>query len=594
MIKVVVLDSGLDVNSQLAQTMNFTGGLEVYVDADEAVQVGFTAVDDVGHGTAVSSLIYKLCNDVEIIPIKIIHKGITASTDTMLAALRYIYDNIECNIINISAGIVSCDKKKELYQCCKLLADKGVIIISAYDNSDAISYPAAFDCVIGIGGDRKNWGAGKYKRVLNNRADYVGINKERHLSWLNNTYEVVSGNSFIAPEFVHIVADLMEKGHKDFADIVHELDQGAFATLNDNIYQESKPEYTITKAIVFPFNKEMHSLARYEELLDFEIVGFCDTKYSRNIGKPVTEAENSKVIINIDDVNWNDDFDTVILGHTSIMSEAINIDLESYIVGKCIKHNKNLFSCKDIRDRKDICESKINLYCPHIDKITQSEFLKMHVIGCPVLGVTGTGSSQGKFTMQLGIRKELMARGFRIGQLGTEPTAQLFGMDAVFPMGHESAVYVKGFDAIEAINKILGNIEKKEPDIIIFGNQSNTVPFHVGGPRDYPVVQHELLLGCQADAYILCVSNDAPLEYIKRTISYLEGLYRSDVIAIAISPISMGARWSTISVKKQFIDADELNKFSEELKKVFHMPVFAMSDNDFYTKIADTIVNYFQ
>lgn len=591
--KVVVLDSGLDPNSSLAKRINFEGGLGLYVDSDNRTQIEYNAIDDIGHGTAVSSLIFKLCGDIEIIPIKIIYEGMISSTETMIEALEYVYQNIKCDVINISAGIVSCDNIKRMYHTCKRLADKGVIIVSAYDNGGAVSYPAAFDCVIGITGERKTKKAFTFKSIPNDNADYVGVDKERNLPWLNNTHELLSGNSFITPEFVHRILEIKTRNIEGFNEIVYELNSMASDTVYYSKHKINNIEFKINKAIVFPYNKEMHSLARYEDLLNFDIVGFYDTKYSLNVGKVISESKDNKTIKNILSLDWNSDFDTFILGHNSIIADAIGIDIETYIVKKCIENNKNLYSCKDIRNKKEIKENKINLYCPHVDSIKKSEVLQMHVMGCPVLGVVGTGPSQGKFTIQLGVRRELIKRGFNVGQLGTEPTAPLFGMDAVFPMGHESAVYVKGFEAIVAINQMLGYIEKKEPDIIIFGSQSNTVPFHVGGPKDYPIVQHELLLGCQAEAYILCVSTDASLEYISRTISYLEGLYTSDVIAIAISPISIGARWSTINVKNEIINKSERDKFSKELREKFTIPVLEMDDTNFYEKICDLIEHYF-
>lgn len=45
------------------------------------------------------------------------------------------------------------------------------------------------------------------------------------------------------------------------------------------------------KAIVFPFNKEMHSVVRYREELSFEIVGIYDSKYTLKVGKRICDIE---------------------------------------------------------------------------------------------------------------------------------------------------------------------------------------------------------------------------------------------------------------------------------------------------------------
>lgn len=43
--------------------------------------------------------------------------------------------------------------------------------------------------------------------------------------------------------------------------------------------------FKIKKAALFPFNKEMHSILRFEDKLDFEITDVYDTKYSLRVGK---------------------------------------------------------------------------------------------------------------------------------------------------------------------------------------------------------------------------------------------------------------------------------------------------------------------
>lgn len=602
MIKIVVLDTGFDCNSSCFVN-NIKDGVGFYENENHDIVLSSNFNDDIGHGTAVAtyinSMISKsnLTSSVEIIPIKIMSNAQTASTQIMLKSLNYIYENVECDIINISVGIVSCENIDELYECCFKLMRRGTIIISAYDNGGARSFPAAFDCVIGVDGKRQNWGHGNYKSVNNNNADFVGVIKEVRSCFLNGQYNISSGNSFLAPEFVVKVAEIIQEGKRKFDDVVSVLNKGSIGTIEYAKYKISGIDFKINRAIVFPFNKEMHSIARFEDMLNFEVCGYYDTKFSRNIGKSMSKfgINNPKTIKSINKLDWNDDFDTVILGHTSILSDAIGIDFESEIISNCIKYNKKLFSCHDIRENLTKIENSENLtyYSPYVDKFQKSDFLKMNVMGCPVLGIVGTGGSQGKFTMQLGLRRELLHRGFRVSQLGTEPTALLFGMDCVYPMGHESSVYLKGFDAIIALNNMLGYMESQNPDIIIFGSQANTVPFHVGGPQDYPIVQHELILGCQSDAYILCVSNDATLPYIKRTISYLEGVYNSKVICIVLSVLSIGARWSTISSNVDYMSQDEIDKFEEILNSSFDIPIIKSNDANFYKKIADIMISYF-
>ena len=51
--------------------------------------------------------------------------------------------------------ITRCNNIARLYEVCRKLDEAGFILISAFDNDGAFSYPAVFDCVIGvISGDK--------------------------------------------------------------------------------------------------------------------------------------------------------------------------------------------------------------------------------------------------------------------------------------------------------------------------------------------------------------------------------------------------------------------------------------------------------
>lgn len=593
-MKIAVLDSGLSINSSLAKEMNFSGGVEIYEEHRE-VKIRYGAIDDLGHGTSVASYIKKLYNECEIIPVKIISNNMLANSNVMCSALEYIYRNINCDIINISAGVVSCDKKNRLYNICKSLVERNTIIVAAYDNGGAISFPATFDCVIGVDGVREKWKPNQFKKVQHNVSDYVFELKENRLPSLDNKTEICSGNSFIAPIVTAKVARLISMGYNTFDKVVAQLDSEASALYSNRKYINREIPFEINRAIVFPYNKEMRVIAHNEDLLKFVIHNYFDLKYSRNVGKTTLGIENNektKIIYDFDALNWHEDFDTVILGHTSTMSNAIGRNLEFEIINMCKKFGKKLFSCHDIRFYNDSLGG-LKYYCPYVDFSPKPEFIKMCVVGVPVLGIVGTGSNQGKFTIQLGLRRELLSRGYKLAQLGTEPTSQLFGMDCVYPMGHESSVYPKGFDAILELNHMMSYMDSKNPDIIIFGNQANTVPFHVGGPQDYPIVQHELILGCQADAYILCVSEDATMQYIKRIISYLEGVYNSKVIAIVLSTLSTKYRWSTISSGFSEMSPCVKEEIIMDLAQNFNLPTFSLNDKDLYYNLTNSVIEFF-
>lgn len=81
---------------------------------------------------------------------------------------------------------------------------------------------------------------------------------------------------------------------------------------------ENKIPFTIKKAAIYPFNKEIHAIARFEDMLNFDVTDYYSTRITGQVGKTISDilsnCNNNKVIKNIDNINW-DEFDTNIRSH---------------------------------------------------------------------------------------------------------------------------------------------------------------------------------------------------------------------------------------------------------------------------------------
>lgn len=99
-------------------------------------------------------------------------------------------------------------------------------------------------------------------------------------------------------------------------------------------------------------------------------------------------------------------------------------------------------------------ERDSHIYYPRVDKedIPINRMGMLSRISKPVVGVFGTSSQQGKYTLQLEIRKRLLMLGYNVGQIATEPNAMLFGIDYCFPMGYNSSVYISETDTVRYLN----------------------------------------------------------------------------------------------------------------------------------------------
>lgn len=557
-IHIVVIDTGLSEEVFFRNKIKCKG--MTVIDDGSAYSIVDGCEDCIGHGSAVMQVFYQYSNDCEFTVISAYDMDPIIAEEKLLFILKYIYENISCDIINISGGITMCEKKDLLRDICDNLAQRGNFIVSAFDNLGAISYPACMNNVIGVDGDMSINRNSEFYYVENSIVNIIGFIRGRPLVNQYNEKIIQGGTSFLAPYISCLIAGYMQNGVRDWDLMLKYLKNDSVKRI---IFEQTKSQEKdnitkyINKAIVFPFNKEIEVMCRNADLLQFKIGGVFDSKYLGKVGKTIMyETSNYQFEINdIDNLNWKGDFDSVILGHIHILEQMTKINIQEKIVEKCLKFHKNLymFDCDIVND--DIITSfkkeNIKIFFPQIKKqdIPVQYMGKQYMSVIPSIGVFGTSSKQGKYTIQLGIRRELLKRNINVAQLGTEPTAYLFGMESIFTIGYNAQNDLNEDEKIIYLNSELKNMEEKNPDIIIFGSQSHTIPIDYSNVACFTTYQQSLLFAVRPDICVLCVNVDDSLEYVKRTIMYLETISETKVLAVMISPISKISRWTIIGNK---------------------------------------------
>lgn len=594
-VKIVIVDSGVRCDHP-----DFRGdrisGFRYWQDG--RVEEDFT--DSYGHGTAVYGIVRKALPYAEILNVQIpgIEEGI--EEQALCRLLNYLADHVPADVINLSLGICLCEHRQALYDACARLDQRGTVILSAYDNGEAVSYPAAFSNVIGVTSGNRCRKPGDFEFQEDTLVNLAAKGSIQRLAWASPDYLLLGGNSFACAHAAVRAAAYIAEGARSRREVLERFRDDAVIRRGELKKRREPPAlFPISRAALFPFGKEMHSLLRFHDLLSFQIVDVYDVKHTATVGATVRHLMKEQdipdlVIKNIETIKW-DNFDTLILGHLDTLSQLIQQeDLAARLIGEALSHGKRVVAFDDV-SAVLTQEQTDRVYFPVVRKehLPPNRFGKLYRFSKPIVGVFGTSSRQGKFTLQLGLRRELIRRGYRIGQLGTEPSSLLFGMDEVYPMGYHSSVYLQGFDAVRYLNDRMNRLCEKDNDLLIVGSQSGTIPYDTGNISFYTLPQFEFLMGTLPDAVVLCINPYDDRAYIERTIRFIESATEGSVIALTVFPMELKSDELGAYSGKKPMGRERFASLKRDLQKNFSLPVFLLGESCDRESLADTIIDYF-
>ena len=582
---VVVIDTGVDSTHPCfnGKTLH---GMTLKADFQDS---GFD--DEVGHGTAICNIISNHNQDASIFVIKVYEAELSCIfEESLLRALQYVHDNIDCKIVNMSLGVNVVSQGRELYEICKRLREKGILLISAFDNNGAYSFPAYYPCVLGV---ETSDLCIRITDMFFTGEDHINVcafGRPQRLAWIDHKTIIGSGNSYAC---AHVAGLLLST-----ANIEMNIEHLSYTDEHVQLYSNPNSDFVseIEKAVAFPYNKEIHSLVRFRKLLPFELMNVYDVKYSANVGASTnlllgTQYERDIVIKNIAHIDW-DEFDTLIVGHTGQLQQIVrSSNVLDSLISQAIAQGKRIYAFDDLSEHMCNGDSRYGLYAhPKNDNsIVPNNYGKLFFHSKPVLCVIGTSTQQGKYTLQLLLREKLMARGYVCGQIGTEPSAELFGMESSFHYGYNSDIALQTKDKIMYLNELCYRVANNPVDIVVTGAQSGTIITNFGNVYDYHFGQYEFLLGVLPDAIILCANLFDDAECLQRTISFVESAIDTHVIAIVLFPKAVNP---TSSYRKlSHVSNAEHKIFCENVWEAVKLPVFMLNEN--LDGLVDLIINYF-
>ncbi|MYD61570.1 MAG: S8 family serine peptidase [Gemmatimonadetes bacterium] len=616
-IRIAIIDSGIDASH--SGVRDVAGGVHIQIGEEGKVVLSDDYYDCVGHGTACAGIIRKKAPDAALYSVRIFDESLIADGRALIAAIQWCIDN-EMDVVNLSLGTTDVTFKASLQEVCRKAIDAGVILVAAESNDGYESYPAIFSEVIGVTGGAIYEPDGFYYRK-DQRIECVARGDEQRVCWLNGKHIMTGGNSFAAPHITGIIARLLEQHPKcSVQDIRLLLKEKALSEISQDrnksksdpqiIRKDFQEDYAhIKKAVLYPYNKEMHSMVRYRDLLAFEIVGVADPigkgMVGKDTGKVIGESHaNLRISPNIRSTLA--DADTLILGYVDQLSRIRKRDFLREYVQLALDEECHVFSFQALDptvygDLYDIADKKgLRLSYPHVpgEEIAQAiqNFNALPPVDVPVLSVMGTSSQQGKFTLQLALRRKLIQKGYKVGQIGTEHHSRLFGMDAAFPMGYASPLKLPFQHYIPYLDYKMREIcQRTQPDIILTGSQSGTIPYHVQEHSTHCLSSLAFLLGVKPDACILVVNSIDAEEYIRDTIDGIRAVCKAPTISLAMGDHEKHIRTaygrSMITPKK--MAQSQIDRHLKKLQDSFCVPAIEILSETGQQRLVKTVIQYF-
>ena len=486
-------------------------------------------------------------------------------------------------------GIVNCSTTNRMQEICNLFRKNNTIIISAFDNDCAISFPASLNNVIGV--DSTNEIENPLDYIVNNDCIVNVTCREKYVkvAWVNPDYNIVKGNSFNCSFITSSVCNML---HDNDLDDVWDY---FYKKQNQSKITTRKLDFKIYNAITFPFNKEIHVLATYENLLPFKIVGYYSAAITGHVGRSINSilnhGNNNSIVKDIKNIDW-ESFDTLILGHLDQLNSIAKKDYTKYLVDNACRYGKNIYLF-DKLDTKipEIYNKKI--YIPKTDftNIIKRKG-KLFKTNIPIICVIGTNSKQGKYSLQLYLRNKLLEIGYKVGQLGTEPTSLLFGMDEMFHCGYNQEINLSVDDTYLLINQMIWNITNKNPEVIIAGCQSGLLSYNDNNIKFFPTMHRIVFEALQPDVVILCINPFDDIEYVNRVIKTAEGISEGKVLGAVCYPIDYSDNWKGKFGKRARISKEKELFLKDVYKEKLNLKLYMLDKEEELDHLIFETLNY--
>ena len=543
-IKIGLVDTGINIEN-CCVISGYKGSYSEYTDF-------------MNHGTICANIIHQITPNVPIYNVKIFDKKLMTSPLKIIDAIEWCMNN-DIKLINLSLSVQELNCYYELKNICTEGYKKGVIFVAAADNLGRVCLPAYLDDVIGVG--VANLSKEEYVYVDNQNVNLYANGLPFH----NDNVHSIQQNSrhatsFAAARVSGIITNiLLKQPNLDFAGIVSILKSSSLPLNEDKIIIKNKPFDFEHNTLPIKINTEIEIASRnksvafigsesetvllnsFSDLLKPEIQNLLELELNTdNTQKHIGTRQIPQIHLPVDYKSSIDKSDTVILG--SIQSYLYDTIKDIALLGKKILTLQPLFNDEigvNIEDVDKLNEHVVNLntsadIVKQVSSISSKHILKNFA---PILGIVNLSEQYSNIDIELFIRRELLKRKFKIGQISNNPIAVLFGIDYCYNTIQVPLNYNYGYAKalIESVNNI------NEYDLIIVSVKSplctkivNDENFH----EDTSITYVSFLQGFQPDKLILVINELDETEIVLRNINLFKCFFDVEISLIVYDSIN--------------------------------------------------------
>jgi subtilisin family serine protease len=142
-IRVAVIDSG--VHASHPHVGHVAGGIAI----DEHGTEHSDYVDRLGHGTAVTAAIREKAPDAEVFAVKVFDRSLSTNVASLVAGIDWAA-KAGVHLVNLSLGTSRQVHEDALRAAVDRAAERGTLIVSAYDDGEARWLPGSLSGVIPV------------------------------------------------------------------------------------------------------------------------------------------------------------------------------------------------------------------------------------------------------------------------------------------------------------------------------------------------------------------------------------------------------------------------------------------------------------